>query len=74
MIKRERTDWANKLAQLQAEAAVVVATGVCPICGTKLVRNSSMKGWWQCGAYACEAMRASEFQGLPKCSFQCFTE
>ena len=55
-------------------ARAIVATGVCPDCGTKLVRNSSLAGWWQCGASASEAMRAPEFRGLPMCSFQVFTE
>lgn len=63
-----------KMARLLADARAVVAGGVCPSCGTRLVRNSAMAGWWQCGAYACEAMRATEFQGLPTCHFQTFTE
>jgi hypothetical protein len=55
-------------------AKQIVATGQCPQCGTRLVHNSAMAGWWQCGAYACEAMRKPEFKGLPSCSFQIFTQ
>ncbi len=55
------------------KARAVVATGKCPECGTALVCNSAITGWWQCGAYACEAMRKSEFKGLPPCNFQIFT-
>jgi hypothetical protein len=55
------------------KAKQIVATGKCPQCGTPLVYNSSITGWWQCGAYACEAMRKPEFKGLPSCSFQIFT-
>jgi len=56
------------------KAKQIVATGQCPHCGTRLVHNSALAGWWQCGAYACEAMRKPEFKGLPSCSFQIFTQ
>ena len=56
------------------KAKQIVATGQCPQCGTRLVHNSALAGWWQCGAYACEAMRKPEFRGLPSCSFQIFTQ
>lgn len=29
----------------------IVKNGVCPECGSRLARNSSMAGWWQCSAY-----------------------
>jgi len=64
----------ERLAEITAEAVLVVSTGRCPQCGTPLIRNTSMYGWWQCGAYACEAFRAPEFRGLPECHFQCFTD
>ena len=65
--------WKARIEQAQEEARAIVKTGICPNCGTKLVRNNSIAGWWQCGAYACEAMRKQEFADLPKCNFQCFT-
>jgi ssDNA-binding Zn-finger/Zn-ribbon topoisomerase 1 len=61
-----------RMAQLNAEALAHVQRGTCPHCGTKLVRNSALTGWYQCGAYACEDFRTAEFKGLPSCSFQCF--
>ena len=67
-------DWKVKQAIIHREAQAIVATGVCPDCGTKLIRNNSLPGWWQCGAYACEKMRREEFKGLPKCDFQTFTK
>ena len=46
-----------------------VKTGTCPLCGTKLYRNSSMAGWWQCGHFGAEG-----FQKEPgtHCDFQIF--
>ena len=65
----------RELRERQLEKAKqIVATGQCPQCGTRLVHNSALAGWWQCGAYACEAMRKPEFKGLPSCSFQIFTQ
>ena len=55
-------------------AQLIVNTGVCPDCGTGLVRNTALSGWWQCGAYATESHRQPHFRGLPKCHFQTFTE
>ena len=55
------------------KAQAIVDSGQCPRCGTGLVYNNAIKGWWQCGAYACEAMRKPEYRDLPSCDFQCFT-
>ena len=63
----------RRAAQYQ-EAARIVATGACPQCGTPLVRNLSLTGWWQCGANGAVKMRRPEFQALAHCSFQTFTE
>jgi hypothetical protein len=41
-------------------ARVIVASGVCPSCGGKIVRNLALTGWYVC-----------EVKG---CSFQTFTE
>lgn len=65
---------AARIAACIAAVQVHVTRGTCPDCGTKLVRNSAMAGWWQCGAYATEAFRAPEFKGLPSCHWQGFTE
>lgn len=63
---------AKRMAACAAEAFAHVARGTCPHCGTKLVRNLALTGWYQCGAYATESFRKPEFRGLPSCSFQCF--
>jgi len=57
-----------------AEAKAAVAVGVCPECGARLRRNSSIAGWWQCGRYGVDAWREPEYRGQPSCGFQCFTE
>ena len=51
------------------EAHAIVLTGVCPSCGTKLYRNNSLAGWWQCGH-----LGAVGFQREPgaHCDFQIF--
>lgn len=59
--------------KLIAEAQAIVARGVCPKCGTPLVRNLALAGWYQCGAYADVAFRQPQFRALPQCSFQTFT-
>ena len=57
-----------------AEAQRVVATGLCPDCGAKLRRNSSLAGWWQCGRLGAPGFKTAEYEGTGDCSFQCFTE
>lgn len=54
-----------------AETHAILKTGACPTCGTKLYRNASMTGWWQCGHYGAEG-----FQREPgtHCDFQFFYE
>lgn len=64
----------ERMAELKRKAAAIVTSGTCPDCGTKLIRNSALAGWYQCGAYAAESHRKPEFAGLPKCHFQTFTE
>jgi predicted nucleic acid-binding Zn finger protein len=39
---------AKRMSQLR-DAHAVVVNGICPTCGTKLYRNSSLTGWYQCG-------------------------
>lgn len=54
------------------EASAHVARGTCPHCGTKLVRNLSLTGWWQCGAYGAVGFKGDK-TATHDCSFQCFT-
>lgn len=72
--RAERQAWKVRLAELQAKARSVVATGKCPDCGAPLLRNLAIAGWWQCAGYASPAFRKPEYRDLPKCSFQTFTE
>jgi hypothetical protein len=64
----------HRRLELTREAQRIIETGVCPSCGTGLIPNSALSGWWHCGAYAAESHRRPEFAGLPKCHFQTFTE
>ena len=64
----------DRMAGFKAKALSVVATGKCPSCEHGLVRNNAIAGWWQCGCYGDNRFREAQYQGLPDCSFQCFTE
>lgn len=59
---------AKRMARM-IEAQAIVAKGVCPKCGTKLYRNLSLSGWWQCGRVG-----AVGFQKVPgaHCDFDIF--
>lgn len=69
-IRNKKEQHQARMAQLRAEGMLVVARGVCPVCGTALVRNSSMENWWQCGGYAAPSHRRPEHKDAPKCNFQ----
>ena len=45
----------------------------CPECGSKLVRNNALAGWWQCSQYGNWKLSVGDLN-KPNCSFQCFTE
>jgi hypothetical protein len=72
--RKARAAHEARMAELLATARAIVDTGVCPCCGTALIRNNALAGWWQCGAYATASHRQPQFLGLPSCSFQTFTE
>jgi hypothetical protein len=63
----------HRRQQLLTQARAIVQTGMCPQCGTGLVRNMALAGWYLCGAYAAESHRLPEYDGLPQCHFQTFT-
>ena len=60
--------------QRYAEAQAHVERGTCPRCGTALVRNLALTGWWQCGAFGELSFRKPEHRSLPHCGFQTFTK
>jgi ribosomal protein L37AE/L43A len=64
--------WKAQQAELHAQARAVVATGTCPRCGSKLVRNLALAGWWQCEQYGAVTHRARPDD--PQCGFQTFTD
>ena len=52
------------------KAKLVVDTGKCPQCGSPLVRNTALAGWWQCGQFGIHPLDPRN----PACSYQTFTE
>ena len=70
--KLEREEVDRRIKEGQAKTRLVVATGVCPLCGGKLKRNLSMSGWWQCEQLGAEGFRKDATK--PSCSWQGFTE
>lgn len=61
----------ERIARAKAEVQRVVATGVCPQCGSPLRRNLSLTGWWQCAQFGTEQFRADPSR--PQCNWQGFT-
>ena len=71
----------NKLDEIREANKAIVATGKCPQCSAKLVRNITISGWYQCSAYGEPGFRGRfdgtgqahpEYDVLPRCSYQCF--
>ena len=56
----------------RAETLTVVVSGVCPQCGSRVKRNLSLTGWYQCSQYGADGFRADSTK--PQCSWQGFTE
>ena len=61
-----------RIAAAQAATRAVVATGICPDCGTRLRRNMSLTGWWQCAQLGAVGFRLDPTK--PACNWQGFTE
>ncbi len=59
---------AKRIARL-LEYQAILKVGVCPDCGTKLYRNSSMTGWWQCGHVGAVGFQR---EAGPHCNYQFF--
>ena len=75
MTKREKLSWMRskeRILKAQAEARVIVASGICPDCGHKVRRNNSITGWWQCEQLGAKGFR--RYDSKPACSWQSFTE
>jgi len=70
--KEEREAAAKRIAEAQAETRRIVKTGACPQCGSKLRRNLSLAGWYQCEQLGAVTHRARPNEA--PCSWQGFTE
>jgi uncharacterized Zn finger protein (UPF0148 family) len=69
MTKQQKAEYkAKRMAQL-TEAQAIVAKGTCPTCGTKLYRNMSLTGWFQCGHVGAVGFQR---EPGPSCDFQIF--
>lgn len=67
--KKCSTERRNKA---HAETQAVVTSGICPQCGSKIRRNLSLTGWYQCEQFGAETHRKDP--NKPSCSWQGFTE
>ena len=67
MTRRSKT---NRLDEIKAANAKILAAGKCPRCGSKLKRNLAITGWWQCAQFGAEGFRARKHE--PSCNFQAF--
>ena len=70
--KAERAATEVRIQAKLAETRAIVATGKCPQCGSKLRRNSSLAGWYQCEQYGAPGFRARSNEA--PCNWQGFTE
>ena len=60
----------NYKKERNTEYMKVLAKGLCPKCGSKLKRNLSISGWWQCEQYGAVTHRARPND--PQCEYQLF--
>lgn len=67
----ERRAREARIAQARAEVQRIVATRICPLCGSALRRNLSLTGWWQCAQFGAPQFR--EDRSKPQCNWQGFT-
>lgn len=62
----------ERIARAQADTRMIVETQECPLCGSRLRRNLSLTGWWQCEQFGAVGFRARSNE--PACDWQGFTE
>lgn len=70
--RRRNRESQERMQRAKEETRRVVASGICPICGSGLRRNSSMTGWWQCEQYGAVGFRKDSTK--PDCNWQGFTQ
>ena len=73
-IERKRTadESRTRIEAAHRHSQTVVDANYCPQCGSKIRRNNSLAGWYQCEQYGSDKFRARP-QDKP-CSWQGFTE
>lgn len=69
--KTRATESAQRMQAQQDETRRIVATGVCPRCGSALRNNLALTGWWQCAQLGADTHRADATK--PACAWQGFT-
>lgn len=69
LTKEQKTAAVAKRMKQLREARFIVSAGKCPDCGTKIYRNMSMTGWYQCGHYGAVGFQK---EAGPHCSWQIF--
>lgn len=69
MTKAEKAEYRAKRMVRLAEAQAIVAKGICPLCGAKLYRNTSLTGWWMCAHRGAVGFQK---EVGPHCDFQTF--
>jgi hypothetical protein len=67
--KAAKAAYKARRLELMTRAQAIVAKGVCPTCGTKLYRNLSLSGWWQCGHVGAVGFQR---EPGPHCNFDIF--
>lgn len=56
----------------EQETARIVASGICPSCGSQIKRNLALSGWYQCVQFGAVGFRREA--NKPQCNWQGFTE
>lgn len=75
MARTSKAEMARIKAEREARheaARAIVSKGKCPQCGSKLRRNLSLAGWWQCEQFGADTHRARPDES--PCGWQIFTE
>lgn len=65
-----RIEAERRIQQQSDETQTVVMSGICPLCGSGLRRNSALDGWWQCEQFGSDGFRKDNSK--PSCSWQGF--
>ena len=83
MTRAEKIAYRAASDAARAQLRAIVATGRCPQCRAPLVRNITLAGWWQCAGSGAPGFRGAfdgtgrghpEYDALPACAWQGFTE